>query len=192
MNDNLTNLLKRLKSYGIAKNIPNVSESEGRFLNMLVKMAKAKNILEIGCANGYSTIWLAEAAAQNHGEIITIDFSRPSFEVAKTNIAEAGFSETVDFHFGDALDIIRTIKNPEKFDLIFIDGEKRSYLAFWDAIKNRLNHGAVVVFDDILAFPDKTAEFTEKIKNMVGFDWMILPIDGNDGVLLLYKQDLRV
>ena len=187
MKNDLTDFLKRLKSYGIAKNIPNISESAGQFLNMLIKITRAKNILEIGCANGYSTIWLAEAAEENNGKIITIDFSKPSFEAAKRNITEAGFSEIVDLHFGDALEIIQTIKNPEKFDFIFVDGEKRSYPDFWNAIKNRLNKRAVIVFDDVIAFSDKTADFMEKMKNVIGFDQVILPIDKNDGVLILYK-----
>jgi predicted O-methyltransferase YrrM len=187
MKNDLIDLLKRLKSYGVAKNIPNVSESAGQFLNMLVKITKAKNILEIGCANGYSTIWLAEAVAENNGRIISIDFSKPSFEAAKRNITEAGFSDIVDFHFGDALEIIPTIKNPEKFDLVFVDGEKRSYSDFWNTIKNRLNNRAVIIFDDVIAFPYKTADFMKKMKNVIGFDQVILPIDKDDGVLILYK-----
>jgi predicted O-methyltransferase YrrM len=154
---------------------------------MLVKITKAKNILEIGCANGYSTIWLAEAAEENKGKITAIDFCKPIFESAKINISEAGFSDIVDLHFGDALDMIPAIKKPKKFDMVFVDGEKRSYPDFWNAIQGRLSDNAVIVFDDIIAFPDKTAKFMEKIKNVIGFDQVILPIDKNDGILLLYK-----
>ena len=122
MDKKLINYLKKLKQYGLNKNIPNISETEGRFLNMLVKISKSKNVLEIGCANGYSTIWFADAVSANGGKIISIDFSKPSFEAAKNNLAKTNFSKIVHFYFGNALDIIPTIRNPKKFDFVFIDG----------------------------------------------------------------------
>jgi predicted O-methyltransferase YrrM len=184
----LLDFLKDLKQYGIENDIPNVSERRGRLLNMLVKISKAKNVLEIGCANGYSTIWLADAVHQNGGKVVTIDFSKPSLQSAKDNMTKAGLLEVVDFYFGDALEIIPTITTPKKFDFIFVDGEKRSYWDFWGAIQNRLSTNAIVVFDNIFLFPDKTESFMKKIKGVVGFTQVVLPINGDDGVLILCKN----
>jgi len=188
MDKNLLNFLKNLKQYGINKNIPNISENVGQFLNMLVKISKSKNILEIGCANGYSTIWLAEAVSANRGKIISIDFSKPSFEAAKNNLIKTGYSDIVNFRFGNALDVIPKIKTPNKFDFVFIDGEKRSYWNFWCAIKNRLADNAIVVFDDVMLFPKKTAQFMKKIKGVVGFEQIVLLLDKKNGILLLNKN----
>lgn len=187
MKKELLKFLRELKQYGIENNIPNVTERGGRFLNMLVKMTGAKQILEIGCANGYSTIWIADAVKENGGRIHAIDHSKPTFESAKENLVKIGLSDTVDFHFGNALEIIPTITNPDLFDFVFVDGEKRSYWDFWNAIRGRLSQNAVVVFDDVLLFPEKTEPFMEKIKDVIGFDQVVLPIDGDDGVLLLLK-----
>lgn len=187
MDKKLLNFLRELKQYGIENNIPNVTECGGRFLNMLVKMTGAKQVLEIGCANGYSTIWLADAVRQIGGKIYTIDHSKPTFESAKENLVKVGLSDTVDFHFGNALEVIPNITNPDLFDFVFVDGEKRSYWDFWNTIKDRLSQNAVVVFDDVLSFPEKTEPFMEKIKDVLGFDLVVLPIDGDDGVLLLIK-----
>lgn len=189
MNDKLFHFLRALKRYGIKNNIPNVTERGGRFLNVMVKMSGSKSVLEIGCANGYSTIWLAEAAKENGGGVVALDHSKPTFEAAKENLVKAGLSEFVDFYFGGALEVIPTIKKPQKFDFVFVDGEKRSYWDFWEAIQDRLSDGAVVVFDDVLSFSHKTRPFMKKIQDVLGFDQVVLPLDGDDGVLLLYKAN---
>lgn len=188
MDQKLIDFLAELKSYGIDQNIPNVTERGGRFLNMLIKLTKAQSILEIGCANGYSTIWMADAVSQNGGKIYSIDHSHPTFESAKENLLKVELADFVDFSFGNALDVIPTIHSPDYFDFVFVDGEKRSYWDFWEAIFPRLSKHAVVVFDDIISFPHKTKLFLEKIKNISGFDQLILPIDGNDGILVLIKN----
>lgn len=189
MEKELNVFLKELKQFGIENNIPNVSERGGRFLNMLVKMTGAKNVLEIGCANGYSTIWLAEAVNANNGRMVSIDFSKPTFEAAKENLSSVHLSDSVDFYFGNALEVITDIKKPQKFDFIFVDGEKRSYWDFWKAIKDRLADKSVIVFDDVLSFPEKTEDFMKKIKDVIGFDQIVLPIDKYDGILLMFKTN---
>ncbi len=188
MNQELKNFLDELKKFGIENNIPNVTEKGGRFLNMLVKISKAKSVLEIGSANGYSTIWLADAVRQNSGKLITIDFSKPTYEFAKQNLEKAGLSDVVEFNFGNALEIIPSIKQPRLFDFVFVDGEKRSYWKFWETINNLLEDNAIVVFDDVLSYPHKTEDFMKKIKDVVGFDQEVLPLDGDDGILILYKN----
>lgn len=183
----LINFLKELKQYGIVNDIPNVSERGGRFLNMLVKITGSKSVLEIGSANGYSTIWLADAVCKNDGKVTSIDFSRPSLDAAKDNLAEVGLHKHVDFHFGDAFKVLPKIKKPAVFDFIFIDGEKRRYWDFWELVSDRLSESALVVFDDVISFPEKTDAFMKKIKAVIGFDHLVLPINQRDGILLLYR-----
>ena len=64
------------------------------------------------------------------------------------------FCDVVDFYFDNALKVIPTISDPQLFDFVFVDGEKRSYWDFWKAIQSRLAPNAVVVFDDVIAFPE--------------------------------------
>lgn len=188
MSKEILNFLKILKAYGLKNDIPNITERNGRFLNMLIKISGSKNVLEIGCANGYSTIWLADAVCQNKGKIISIDFSRPSLHQAKVNLEKVGLSNIVDFYFDDALKRISKIKSPKKFDFVFVDGQKKQYWDFWLAIRGRLSDKAVVVFDDVIAFANKTSDFMEKIKKVKGFEQVVLPVDENDGVLVIRKN----
>ena len=185
MDKKLITFLKKLKAYGLENDIPNITERNGRFLNILIKISGSKKVLEIGSANGYSTIWLADTVKQNKGKITSIDFSKPTFESAKENLEKVGLSDVVEHRFGDAVEVIPVIESPKLFDFVFVDGQKRQYWDFWLAIKGRLSKKAIVVFDDVLSFPHKTKEFMEKIKKVKGFEQVVLPIDGDDGVLLL-------
>ena len=195
MDKKIIDYLASLKKYGTENDIPNVTEEVGRFLNLMIKIKRPKNILEIGCANGYSTIWMSEAiykakakAKDISVKIHSIDHSKPTFEEAKKNLVEIELDPYVQFYFGDAVKVISDFPSDLMFDFVFIDGEKRSYLNFWNVIQPRLNSRAVIIFDDMMAFPEKTKEFSKAIKSVTGFGQMLLPIDGNDGILLLVKQ----
>lgn len=188
MDQKIQNYLRQLKEYGIKNDIPNVTEEVGQFLNMLIKIKCPKNILEIGCANGYSTIWMAEAAKLIGSQIYSIEHSRPSMLEAKNNISQIGFENIVDIIFDDAINAISKFPSNLMFDFVFIDGEKRSYLDFWNIIQDRLNPHAIIVFDDMMAFPEKTKSFSKLIKSVTDFDQILLPVDGDDGILFLVKN----
>ncbi len=187
MGSKLQILLKDLKKHGIENDIPNVTEHVGQFLNMLIRIKAPKNILEIGCANGYSTIWMAESAKLIDAKIHAIDHSKPTFEDAKKNLMESGLQSYVNFYFGDAVEVINSFPSDLLFDFVFVDGEKGSYLDFWNAIKPKLSEKSVVIFDDMVLFPEKTKNFSEAIKNETGFDQLMIP-DGDDGILMLIKN----
>ncbi len=188
MDQHISHYLRGLKEYGLKNDIPNVTEEVGRFLNMLITIKQPKNILEIGCANGYSTIWMAEAASKIGAKVHTIDHSAPTFEEGKKNLNEVRLDSSVVFYFGDAVEVIRDMPSDLMFEFIFVDGQKASYLDFWEAIKPRLNDKAVIIFDDMIAFPKKTRPFTEALKKEAGFDRLLIPIDNDDGILLLTKN----
>lgn len=187
MNQEIQSYLKELKQYGIENDIPNVTEYVGQFLNMLVRIKSPKNILEIGCANGYSTIWMAEVAKSVNAKIYAIDHSKPTFEAAKKNISTMGFDDVVKFYFGDAINVINNFSSDLLFDFVFVDGEKGNYLDFWNVIQPRLSKKSVIVFDDMVLFPEKTKNFSEAVKDLPGYDQLSLP-DGDDGILLLIKN----
>lgn len=183
MKSELKAFLKQLRQYGKENDIPNVTDTVGQFLNLLIQAQRPQNILEIGCANGYSTLWMAEAGEKVGAKIHTVDHSAPTFAEAQENIEKAGFSHCVEFHFGDAREVIPNWPESRRFDFIFVDGQKASYLDFWNLVKFRLNPGASLIFDDMLAFPEKTKSFSEAIKGLDGFEQVLLPIDPDDGIL---------
>lgn len=188
MKKELTAFLRELRAYGIENSIPNVTDPVGRFLNMLIRLHQPKVILEIGCANGYSTIWMGEAAERTGGRIHTIDHSAPTFEQARQNLLKAGLDSTVEFYFGNATEVISQMPASLRFDFVFVDGQKSSYPDFFQAVLPRLNDGAVLVFDDMMAFPEKTKKFSNFLEKLEGFEQLIIPIDSDDGILFMIKN----
>ena len=106
----------------------NISPSEGRLLQLLVEIAGAETVLEIGTLGGYSAIWLARALPAE-GRLISLEINERHAEVARQNVARAGISEKVEVRVGDAREglaaLVESGEGP--FDLVFIDADKEGY-----------------------------------------------------------------
>ena len=83
-----------------------VGRDAGRFLNSLAKGSGAKRMLELGSSYGYSTIWLAEAAKATGGRVISLDLADYKQAHAREMLDQAGLQGTVEFHTGDALELV--------------------------------------------------------------------------------------
>jgi len=80
-----------------------VGHAAGTLINLLIKEAGARRILEVGSSYGYSTTWLAEAAAAVDGRVVSLELQRAKTEYATQQLARAGLAGRVDFRVGDAL-----------------------------------------------------------------------------------------
>ncbi len=104
-----------------------VSAAQGKFLNLLVRIAGARMVLEIGTLGGYSTIWMARGLGKG-GRLVTLEFEPLHATVARENLAAAGLSDIVEVRVGRAIDNLPKIhaEGLYPFDLIFIDADKPS------------------------------------------------------------------
>src|SRR6185437_9009788 len=96
-----------------------VGPETGRLLNILIKGARAQRILEIGTSYGYSTVWLAEAARATGGRVMTLDLAQYKQDYARERLARAGLAGEVEWHTGDALELLRKLPGP--FDFVLLD-----------------------------------------------------------------------
>jgi caffeoyl-CoA O-methyltransferase len=120
---------------------------EGHFLDFLVFMTGARRVLEIGTFTGYSALSMA-AALPEGGRIITCDIDPATNEVARRAAAGSPFADRIEFRLGPALDTVATLDGP--FDLVFIDADKESYPAYYDAVLPKLADRGVIVVDNVL------------------------------------------
>ena len=141
----------------------NIRPEVGRFLNLLIKAARARRIVEVGTSNGYSTLWLAEAAATVGGAVATIDVRRVAQMEAMENVTRAGLGEVVEFILGDAHEEIPDIKGP--YDLAFLDAEKEDYVALGDLLVHKLPSGGLLVADNITSHPETAAYLEHALTN---------------------------
>ena len=154
-----------------------VGEDAAVFMNTLVKSANSKIILEIGTSYGYSTLWLAEAARENGGLVITLEVDEAKVTYAKDKLKQAGLLKYVDFRVGDALNLIE--KAEEHFDFVLVDIWKDLYLPCFELFYPKLNDKAWVLADNMI-FPPQSNEVTQLYQNRIrqteNFSSVLLPI----------------
>src|SRR5579883_2251244 len=83
-----------------SKKMLNLEPDTAQFLHILLKSTRRARLLEIGTSNGYSTIWLAWAASENNGHVISIDRNADKQALADANLRHAGLRELVDLQCG--------------------------------------------------------------------------------------------
>ena len=128
-----------------------VSVPQGKLLNLLGRLCRAQRILEIGTLGGYSTIWMARALEPG-GDLITLEIDPKHAEVARTNMARAGFSDRVEVRVGPAIEWLPKIVAEKKapFDLIFIDADKPSIPDYFTWSLRLSRPGTVIVVDNVV------------------------------------------
>ncbi len=124
-----------------------VGRIEGTFLHLLVEIAGAKRVLEIGTFTGYSALMMASALPQD-GVLFTLERSEKHAMVARHYFDRSGFGHKIASVVGDARETLDDIEGP--FDLIFIDADKSSYDFYYEKCLSLLSPGGVMVLDNML------------------------------------------
>ena len=119
----------------------------GLLLKLITSLKKPKKILEIGMFTGYSTICLA-AELSEKGELHTIEINEEMIDFASKFIKESNLEKKIHIHNGDARNVISKMKT--KFDLIFIDADKKNYCLYYDLCISKLNPGGHILIDNVL------------------------------------------
>jgi predicted O-methyltransferase YrrM len=125
-----------------------VGRATGTLINLIVKEANARRILEVGSSYGYSTIWLAEAARAVDGKVISLELRAAKTEYARAQLARAQLERFVEFRVGDALASLAPLGGP--FDFVLIDLWKDLYVPVFERLYPKLAAGAIVVADNML------------------------------------------
>lgn len=165
----------------------NISRQTGNFLNMLVKMTDAKNVFEIGTSNGYSGLWLLEGLYSTHGHLTTVEFYDKRQSVAKENFNLCGFEGLYTTLLGDACEILRELTDETKYDLVFIDANKREYIDYYKLIKPHLSENAIIAADNVNSHREKVQPFLDSIMEDKEFQTEILDFPG--GLSLSYRKN---
>ena len=120
---------------------------QGRLLKMLVGMIRPKLVLEIGTYSGYSGLCIAEGLEEDaHLHTVEIndeqeDFTLPWFQ-------NSPYKDRITMHIGDALEVVPRLGL--KFDMAFIDGDKRKYVEYYEMVMEHLNEGGYILADNTL------------------------------------------
>jgi caffeoyl-CoA O-methyltransferase len=182
-----------------------VSAPQGRLLTPLAQVLGARRALEVGTLGGYSTIWLARGLTGPDRHVTTIEVDPRHAEVARANLARAGLSDVVTVRVGRGVDVLADLEaeGVEPFDLVFVDADKPSNVAYLEAALRLTRPGAVVVVDNVVrggavADPDTTDEralgsraVIERVASDPSLDGTVLQTVGTkgyDGFLLVRRR----
>jgi predicted O-methyltransferase YrrM len=161
-----------------------VSEEDGRFLRVLVATRRAKSVLEIGAASGYSGIWLGLGARESRGHVVSIEYDPQRAKEAATNIQKAGLTDVVRVIHGDAFAEIPKLQGT--FDLVFLDAWKPDYKRFFDMVYPRLEPGGVFLAHNVVNKASEMEPFLKTIQTHPGlFTSVVSP--GSEGMSVSYK-----
>ena len=133
------------------KNIQ-LNPEEGKLLNMLLSIHKAKYVLEIGTLVGYSCCWIATALPKD-GKITTIEADRGHFEIAKQNFAKINFEQKITAVNADAINYLENLKIDYELDAVFIDAKKEDYCTYLElTYPPLLRKGGLIISDNTFLF----------------------------------------
>ena len=118
----------------------NITRDTGEFLAVLVRATGARRVLEIGTSNGYSTLWLADAARAIGGKVTTIEQSEYKIGLAAKNFARSGLTAFIELTHDDAGQVLRRTADGA-FDFVFLDSERSEYVGWWPDLKRVLRAG---------------------------------------------------
>ena len=168
---------------------------QGRVLSMLSHMIQPKNILEIGTFTGYSAICWAEGL-QKGGSIHTIDINEELEDMAREYVEKTGHQGKVNFHIGNALEIIPTLEY--SWDIVFLDADKSNYTNYYNQVFDRVKPGGYIIADNVLwngkvidekAFNEVDTqailEFNKMVQNDSRVQNVLFPI--RDGLMVARK-----
>lgn len=184
MNPSLKTLLDELAAFGDAHDgdpanratrMLNITPDTGEFLALLVKATQARRILEIGTSNGYSTLWLADAAATLDGAVTTVELSSDKIALARANFERGGLAGRIDQRAGDAGALLAGLPDAG-FDLVFLDSKRSAYLDWWPDLKRVLRAGGLLVVDNASSHAHEMAGFTGAVRADDGFSTSLVPV----------------
>jgi predicted O-methyltransferase YrrM len=188
MSDQLHSLMAELEQFGTvndsatterARRMLNITRDTGAFLAVLVRATVARRVLEIGTSNGYSTLWLADAARAIGGTVTTIELSKYKVGLATQNFARSGLVSVITLLHDDA-GLVLGRSADGAFDLVFLDSERPEYVGWWPHLQRVLRPGGLLVVDNATSHVAEMAPFVALVKADTSFTTSLVPIGNGE------------
>ena len=167
------------------------SWTQGGFLSFISKMLAPTHILEIGSFTGFSALCLAEGLTSN-GALHTIELREEDAQKVKAAFDINSRSKQLHIHIGDAKEIIPTLQ--KKWDLVFIDADKTSYIEYYNLVLPLLNDKGIIIVDNVLFHGDVLEESIKgkSAKAIQAFNEHVLLDQKTEQVMLTIRDGLTL
>ncbi len=145
----------------------NLEPASAELLTLVLRVAGARDVVEIGTSNAYSAIWLGDAVRDTGGRVLTVDVEE--WPGAVDNLAAVGLAAVVDRRLGDGGQVLAGLPDAS-VDLLFLDAERTEYPGWWPHPVRVLRPGGVLAVDNVLSHPDEVAPFLRLVHGHGGFE----------------------
>jgi predicted O-methyltransferase YrrM len=163
----------------------NVEPDTARLLALLVRVTGARRLLEIGTSNGFSTMWLADAARSIDGRVVSVEIDPVRTARAFAHLSEMKLDQLVELRTEDAAQTLKRSAGAA-WDMIFLDAERPAYVGYWPDLLRVLKAGGLLVVDNVLSHSDELRDF----RRLVGADPRVSEalVPTGAGALLIVKE----
>jgi caffeoyl-CoA O-methyltransferase len=184
MDPRLGDLLREVESMsGQVHETPRIAREAGQFLNILAKVTRAVNLLEVGTHDAYVTLWLAEAAACTGGQLTTVEGDVWQAEVAKKVIMRSPHADRIEFRHGELIDILPMLEGP--YDFILLDVEAPQALHYFRILFEQVSSSGVICCNKAIAHAAGLVDYLSYVHERPGLQSVLVPV--GEGVELTYK-----
>lgn len=140
-------VIEEMDAQADAEGFPTVGPAVGGWLQLLAGTVDAARVFEFGSGFGYSAYWFARALPAD-GEIVLTEVDEDELDQAREYMARGGFDEVARFELGDAIETVEEYDGP--FDVVLIDNEKHRYREAFEAVREQVPVGGLVVTDNAM------------------------------------------
>ena len=126
-----------------------IAPEQGAFMTWLARALGAERAVEVGTFTGYSTLCLARGLPE-HGHVLALDVSAEWTAIGRRHWERAGVAHKIELRLGPAADALRALPREPRFDLAFVDADKRGYATYFEELLPRLRSGGVILVDNVL------------------------------------------
>ena len=157
----------------------NITRDTGEFLAVLVRATAARRVLEIGTSNGYSTLWLADAARAIGGAVTTVEVAEYKIGLASANFARSGLSPFITLIHEDAGRLLQRTEQ-SAYDLIFLDSERPEYPGWWPHLRRVLRPGGLLIVDNATSHVEQIAPLVALVTADPQFTTCLIPVGNGE------------
>jgi len=174
-----------------------VAPEQGTLMALLVRAIGARSAVEIGTFTGYSALSVARALGPE-GRLLCCDVSEEWTSIARRYWARAGVAERIELRLAPAIETLNALPAERSFDFAFIDADKVSYRAYYDALLPRMRPNGLLIFDNVLWMgqvldiqsPSDDTRALQQLNDFLATDTRVqaVMINVSDGLTIVRKK----
>lgn len=190
LNEYLQDLYRRGHEHDAEKadrleRLRNVEPDTARLLAVLVRALGAKRLLELGTSNGYSTLWLADAARSVGGRVLSVNVDPTRTAQAMEHLTHVRLQDYVELRTEDGA-LTLSHAPDASLDMIFLDAERPAYCDYWPNLLRVLAPGGLLVVNNVLSHADEVQAFRALVHDEDRVTEAVVPVGA--GALLIVRD----